>query len=190
MFIFGILSNLLFLAILGAIGYAIVKGISGRRAQGGAESAPGSLRRLFMFGSLYFAVHIAAWGTAGFVDAASTSGTIAEPLAVIIVAVPVAAVLARWAWRTVADPLERGPAFGLYLNLMSFTALLVLMVTGFAVGTWLIADNSLPEFELAAFFVWAGVWVAHWLVWKRFDADVFNLHLFLGSAAGLMLTAI
>ncbi|MCP5114205.1 MAG: hypothetical protein GY953_25530, partial [bacterium] len=100
MFVFGILSNLLFLALLGGIVYAIVKGVSGRREQAGAESAPGSLRRVFLFGSLYAAVHFAAWGIAGFVDAVTTSGNVAEPLAIVIVAVPVTALLGRWAWRS------------------------------------------------------------------------------------------
>ncbi len=121
MFVFGILSNLLFLALLGGIVYAIVKGVSGRREQAGAESAPGSLRRVFLFGSLYAAVHFAAWGIAGFVDAVTTSGNVAEPLAIVIVAVPVAALLGRWAWRSLGDPAERGPTFALYLNFMLHT---------------------------------------------------------------------
>lgn len=188
---FGIIGSLINLVFLGAIVYAIVKAVSGHRDRGGADTAPGSVRRLFLFGSLYVAVHFAGWGLAGlFSELADRSGQIAEPLAMSLVSVPVVVLLARWAWRTVADPAERGLALTAYVNAMSATALIVLLVTSYRVGTWLFTDDGSAPFALAALVVWAAVWVIHWGAWKRYEDEISNLHIFFGSTAGLGMASV
>lgn len=188
---FELISSFIPLVVLGAIVYAIAKAVSGRRERPGADSAPGSVRRLFQFGSLYAAVHLAAWGVAGLVSQlADSSGEIAEPLALTIVSVPVAFLLGRWAVRTVADPTERGMALSAYVNLTLSTALIVMMVTAFRIGTGLFIDAGFSEFALAALVVWSAVWVVHWMAWKRYETEIANLHVFFGAAAGFLTAAV
>ncbi|MGI9647918.1 MAG: DUF5671 domain-containing protein [Acidimicrobiia bacterium] len=188
---FGLISSLIPLAVLGAIVYAIVKSVSGRRDQGGADSAPGSVRRLFLFGSLYVAVHFAAWGLSGLLsELAISDGQIAEPLAMSLVSVPVVVLLGRWAWHTMADRPERGLALTAYVNAMLSTALVVLLVTSYRVATWLFTDAGYAPFALAALAIWAVVWMIHWAAWKHYESEISNLHIFFGSTAGLGMAAI
>lgn len=189
--VFGLISSLIPLVLLGAIVYAIAKAVSRRDEPAGAGSAPGAVRRLFLFATLYGAVHFAAWGTAGLIAQLSDrSGQISEPLAMTLVSVPVAVLLARWTWRLVADPAERGLALSAYLSLTLSTALIVVMSTGFRLGTWLLTDDGLSEFALAALIVWSIVWVIHWMAWKRYETEIANVHLFFGAAAGLVTGAV
>lgn len=188
---FEIISSLIPLIVLGAIGYAIVKAVTGRREQQGAEAAPGSVRRLFVFASLYGVIHFAAWGLAGLIaELSRRDGQIAEPLALTIVSAPVAVLLARWAWGLIQDPAERGFALAAYLNITLSTALVSLMVTGFRVGTWLFTDAGFSAFALGALAVWSGVWAIHWEAWKRYEAEIANTHIYLGAAAGLWTAAV
>jgi hypothetical protein len=189
--VFGLISSFIPLVLLGAIVYAIVKAVSRRDEPAGSEAAPGAVRRLFLFATLYGAVHFAAWGSAGLLAQLSDrSGQVAEPLAITLVSVPVAVLLARWAWRTIADPAERGLALSAYLSLTLSTALIVAMITGFRVGTWLLTDDGLSEFALAALLVWSAVWAIHWLAWKRYESEIGNAHVFFGAAAGLVTAAV
>ncbi len=188
---FELIGSLIPLAVLGAIVYAIVRAVSGHRERSVAEGAPGSVRRLFLFGSLYGALHLASWGVAGLLaKLGDRSGDIAEPLAMSLVSVPVAFLLGRWAWRTMADPAERGLAVTAYVNLTLFTALVVIMATGFSVGAWLIAGDDFSGFALAALGVWSVVWAGHWSAWKRYEADISHLHVLVGAAAGLAMAAV
>jgi len=188
---FGLIGSLVPLAILGAIIYAIVKGVSGHWDRGGSDNAPGSVRRLFLFGFLYVAVHFAAWGLAGlFSELADSSGQIAEPLAMTLVAVPVVVLLARWAGRIMADRAERGLALTAYVNAMLSTALIVLLVTSYEVAAWLVTDAGSAPFALSALVVWAGVWAIHWAVWKKYENEISNLHVYFGATAGLGMAAI
>jgi hypothetical protein len=186
-----LLSSLIPLIVFGAIVYAIVKAVSGRREQRSAEAAPGSVRRLFVFGTLYGVLHLAAWGLAGLITELSRrDGQIAEPLALTIVSLPVAFLLARWAWRLSQDPAERGFALAAYTTITLSTALVSLMVTGFRVGAWLFADAGFSAFALAALVIWSGVWVIHWLAWKGYEAEIANTHVYLGATAGLWTAAV
>jgi hypothetical protein len=182
---FGLISSLIPLAVLGAIVYAIVKGVSGRRDRSGQDTAPGAVRRLFLFGSLYVSVHFAAWGLVGLFSELADSGQVAEPLAMSLVSIPVVVMLARWARRSMADPAERGLALTAYLNAMLSTALIVLLVNSYLVGSWLVTDAGSDLFALFALIVWALVWSMHWVAWKQYEAEVSNLHIFFGSTAGL-----
>jgi hypothetical protein len=188
---FGLIGSLIPLVVFGAVVYFIAKAVSGRQEPAGAEGAPGSVRRVFLFGSLYATTHFAAWGFAGLLShLRDGAGSIAEPLAMTLVSVPVVILLARWAWSTVADPAERRLTLSAYLNLTLSTALVVMMVTGYRVGTWLVTDARFPAFALAALAIWSAVWTIHWLVWKRYEAEIANLHVFFGAGAGLVTAAV
>ena len=60
--VFGALFQLLF---WGAVIFGIVKLVSGRSGERSPDAAPLGVREFFLYGSLYAAVHVAAWGVAG-----------------------------------------------------------------------------------------------------------------------------
>ncbi len=141
-FIFGSLFQLLF---WGAIIYGIVKLIQGRGRP--ATDAPMTVKRLFLFGSLYAALHVAAWGVAGLIgvlgeDSVDRGEQAAAPLAMAVVGVPVLFLLGRGVWRSLADPSERSIAFSLYLNLTLVTALVAVMVSTIAIGDSVVGDAT------------------------------------------------
>ena len=174
------------LVILGAIVYAIVKNVQGRRQEArSADAAPLAVKRVLVFGSLYAALHVAAWGLAGlfglFGDSATPRGErAAEPLAMVIVAVPIVFFLGRWVWRGVAEPAQRDAAFSLYVNLTVLTALVVVMVTAIDVGEWLVSDGSFSATMTGALLVWTPIWAVHWWLWRRYRQEVSSAHLYLG----------
>ena len=174
------------LVILGVIVYAIVKNVQGRRQRAASvDAAPLAVKRLLVFGSLYAALHVAAWGLAGllalFADSDTARGErAAEPLAMTIVAVPIVFFLARWVWRGLADPAQRDGAFGLYVNLTTLTALVVFMTTAIDVGDWLVSSGSYSASSVGALVVWTPIWAVHWWLWRRYHSQVVNGHLYLG----------
>ncbi len=188
--VFGLLASLVQLLILGAIVVFIVKAVSGRRGGRSSDTAPATVKRLLVFGSLYAALHVAAWGVAGLVALVSDgSGDRAErapePLAMTIVAAPVLFLLGRWVWRTLADPAERGAAFNIYLNLTLTTALAVVMINAIMSGDWLVGDGDFSSMSLASLLVWTPIGIGHWWLWRRFRSQVSNLHVYVGAIAGL-----
>jgi hypothetical protein len=191
----GILSSLLQLALLAAIGVAITRAVRARRDPRPADDAPGALRRLFLFGTLYATLHIAAWGVAGLLAAfadepeASSGSRIGEPLAMTVVALPVLYLLGRWVMRTIADPAERTIAWSLYLNVTLLTSVGVAMITGIMTGSWLVGGASFQPVAVAALPIWAAIWAGHWHLWRSYRTEVSAAHIYLASAAGLATAA-
>ena len=183
-------TGLIPLAILGAIVYAIVKNVQERREAPSVDAAPLAIKRLLLFGSLYAAVHVAAWGLAGLIGLLGDSSVgrgerAAEPLAMAVVAVPIAYFLGRWVWRGLSNPSERDAAFSLYVNAMTITAILIVLVAGIQVGDSLVAGGDFSSSTVGALAVWTPIWLGHWLLWRRFHDDVANVHVYLGSIAAL-----
>jgi len=189
--VFGILVSFVQLLVLVGIVVFIVKAVAGRRGeQAATDSAPVTLKRLFLFGSLYASLHAAAWGVAGLVAllAEGVDGRgerAAVPLAMTIVAVPILFFLGRWALRAVSDQQERGVAFAIYMNAALVTAFAVAMVTSIMTGSWLVGERGFPEMALASLLVWTPIWIGHWRLWRRYRRDVANLHVYVGATAGL-----
>lgn len=191
-FLFG---SLVPLAILGAIVFVIVKAVSNRTERRSVESAPLAIKRVLLFGSLYAALHVAAWGLAGLLALLNDTGIArgeraAEPLAMTVVAVPIVFLLGRWVWRGLADASQRDAAFSLYVNTTALTALIVTIVSTINVGDWLVSDGTFSAGTVAALAVWAPIWGFHWWLWKRYEADVPNVHVFAGSLISLVGVAV
>lgn len=175
------------LAIIGAIVYAIVKNAQGRSGKvRDPGEAPLAVKRVLVFGSLYAALHVAAWGTAGLLallsdDVVNRGERAAEPLAMTIVAVPIVFFLARWVWQGIDDRRQRDAAFGLYVNVTTLTALIVVMVTAINFGEWLVAAGDYSASMIGALIVWFPIWAVHWWLGRRYRAEVSNGHVYLGS---------
>ncbi|NNL96566.1 MAG: hypothetical protein HKO63_00010 [Acidimicrobiia bacterium] len=183
--IFGGLIQLLF---WGAVIFGIVKLVQGAGSR--SEDAPMTVKRLFVFGSLYAALHVAAWGVAGLIaalgeDAADRGEQAAAPLAMTVVGLPVLFLLARWVWRSLPEFRDRGAAFSLYLNLSLVTALVVVMVAAVAVADWLVGGASYSGIAVGALTVWAPIWVVHWRLFRTEQTSVSNFHVYVGATAGL-----
>ena len=179
------------LLILGVIVYAIVKNVQDRRQTvRDTDAAPLAVKRVLVFGSLYAAVHVAAWGLAGLLALLSESGAdrgerAAEPLAMSIVAVPIVFFLGRWVWRGLTDPAQRDAAFSLYVSVTTLTALIVVMVTAIDSGDWLISDGDFSASAVSALAVWTPIWAVHWRLGRTYRAEVSNAHVYLGSIGAL-----
>jgi hypothetical protein len=189
---FLIFGGLIQLVFWGAIIFGIVKLVqgAGSRAGGRSEDAPMTVKRLFVFGSLYAALHVAAWGVAGLIAALDADSAVrgeraAAPLAMAVVGLPVLFLLGRWVWRSRTEFRDRGAAFSLYINLALVTALVVVMVNAVAVADWLVGDASYSGIAVGGLLVWAPIWAAHWWLYRTERASVTNFHVYVGAAAGL-----
>ncbi|MBT8217418.1 MAG: hypothetical protein KJO17_11255 [Acidimicrobiia bacterium] len=188
---FFLLGSFVPLVILGAIVFVIVKAVTNRSERRTVESAPLAIKRVLLFGSLYAALHVAAWGVAGLLALINDTGIArgeraAEPLAMAIVAVPIVFLLGRWVWRGLAEASQRDAAFSLYVSATAVTALIVLIVSTISVGDWLFSDGSFSAPSVASLAVWAPIWAVHWWLWKRYEREVSNVHVFAGSAVSLV----
>ncbi len=190
MIILGILASLIPLAVMVGIVVFIVRAVTGRKSEPSPESAPVTVKRLLLFGSLYAALHVAAWGIAGLLallaeDTVGRGERASVPLAMTIVGLPVLFFLGRWILRSLSDPAERGGAFGIYLNATLLTALAVVMVTSVISGQWLVGEDDFSSMALASLLVWTPIWFGHWWLYRTYRADVSNLHVYVGATAGL-----
>ncbi|MEA2058050.1 MAG: DUF5671 domain-containing protein, partial [Actinomycetota bacterium] len=90
------------------------------------------------------------------------------------------------------DPAEqRSLGWAFYLTVALIGSLIATMsLTTAFLGEWL-ADGDLDRSLLIPALIWAGVWAGHWWVaQRRADPDRMQLHLLLGSAAGLVTVVI
>lgn len=194
-----IVGSIIPLAILGLIVWGIVSAVQRRRDEAApGEVTPMSARRLFVYVLLFGAFIVAAIGLSGLLgEALSTASArrstdLAWPLAMTVVGVPVFLGLGRWVRRThERDPVERrtfGWAF--YLNIALITSLAVAITDAFALADGLI-EGVWNGRAAAGLLVWGGAWVGHWIAWRRLEpAFLPQLHLWVGAAVGLWITAI
>ena len=86
------------------------------------------------------------------------------------------------------DPAEqRSLGWAFYLTAALIGSLVTTMsVTTAFLGEWL-ADGDLDRALLISALLWGGVWAGHWWIAQRAaDPDRMQIHLLLGSAAGLV----
>lgn len=183
------------LAVIGGIVYIIVNATRGRAERerasvGGAVS----IRRLFQYALLLAALLVAANGVSGVLgrvisDAAARRGSeLAGPLALTVTGVPVFWLLGRWIWHQLhTDPIERNSAgWSLYLNVVLIGALITAVGLVFSIADGFISGDGYDGTELAPFVVAVGVWVAHWMAWRRIPPTLLpEAHVMAGSAIGL-----
>lgn len=196
----GILSMLLPLAIVAGIIVVIVK-LVGKRDATSTESAGVSVRRFFQYTIMLVMLMLAGIGLAGLIDAAwSTTGratqdtaAVAGSIAFVVVALPVYAGLALFTKRRFdTDPAEqRSLGWAFYLTVALIGSLIATMsLTTAFLGEWL-TDGDLDRALLIPALIWGGVWAGHWWVaQRRADPGRMQVHLLLGSAAGLVAVVI
>ncbi len=187
------------LVILGGIVWAIVAAVQ-RRHEGGQRDIGSafSVRRMFTYIMLFAAMIISAMGLTGLLGelmssaAARADSTMAGPLAMTVVGIPVLAGLARWVRRTHdTDPDEkRSIGWSLYVNAALITSLSVGVGFAFAVADNVI-DGNWRGPAVAGLIVWTAAWLSHWRVWRWAPPELMpRLHIWAGSIIGLWAGAI
>lgn len=196
---FGFVSALIPLAILGAIIYAIVAAAR-RRTRGSDVGRSGdgfSVRRLFVYAMAFVALIVASIGLSGVLGqllstaAARADNELAAPLALTVVGVPVFAGLFRSILRMHERDAEARTTLGwaLYVNASVLTAGAVSIGYAFAVADGVIRD-TFEGANLAGLIVWFAAWALHWWAWSRIRPEILpTAQLWVASAAGLWIGA-
>ena len=192
----GILAMLIQLAVVVGIIVLIVRLIS-KRGAAPSENTGVSIRRFFQYTIMLVMLVLAGIGLTGLIDAAlsgASSATqdtaaVALSIAFVVVGLPVFAGLALFTRRRLdTDPAEqRSLGWAFYLTAALIGSLVTTMsVTTAFLGEWL-ADGDLDRALLISALLWGGVWAGHWWIAQRAaDPDRMQIHLLLGSAAGLV----
>lgn len=188
--IFGLLP----LLILGGIVALVVRAVSNSPDR---EEGPTSLRRFFMYATLYGILVVVALGLSGLVQLIlPESGSVivrgstdaARAIAFVVVGVPVYIGLAMWARRQLEDASERRSwSWSAYLTLALVTAALTAGWSVYETLNWLfgVADFDAPALSRA--IVWSLVWAAHWPIARRYlDLPRGEGHLVAGAAVSLI----
>ncbi|MBC7549803.1 MAG: hypothetical protein H7269_02680, partial [Cellulomonas sp.] len=195
--IVGLISSLLTLVVPVVLVIWAVRRFSGRTGTPSADAH--SVRRFFQYLLLYVLMIVTAVGLAellGLLFAApSLAGgdrtTLARALTFTVFGLPMFALLAAWSRRRLQqDPDEAGSlGWAFYITAGPLTALVVAMVALHSVVSTGLADQRLDAGALSQLVVWAGVWLAHWIVAGRLlAADRRQVQLALGSLIGLATT--
>lgn len=192
---FLILGLLFQLAIVGGIVYAIVSAVRGRSGRGRApRSSAISVRRLFQYALLLVALSIAASGVSGVLSrvisdaAARRDSELAGPLAMLVTGVPVFMLLGRWIWnQLLTDRAERNSVgWSFYINATLVGSLIAAVSLAFAIADRFIAGDGYDGTLVAPFLVAVGVWIGHWVAWRRVPPGILSdLHVMAGAAIGL-----
>jgi hypothetical protein len=193
---FAIIISLIQLAVFIGLIVFVVKLIT-KRGASSAEGSGVSIRRFFQYLIMLVMLTVAAFGVIGLIDAVASAGTqatrdtaaIARSVAFVVVGLPVYAGLVLYTRRRfAADPVEaRGSAWAFYLTVALIGSLIATMSFVMAFAGDLLGDGDVDRTVLISSLVWGGVWASHWWVAGRTaDSDRMQVHLVLGSAAGLL----
>jgi hypothetical protein len=183
------------LLILGGIIALIVRFVGNRGD--GPEAGGDAVRRFFQYALLLGLVSIVATGAANLLASALPaetllrSGSNAQPVAFLIIGVPVLYALVRWVNRSLESEDERRSlGWALYISFTAFTALVTTIVGLFGVGEAILGIDDFDPAGLARALVWGLVWAIHWKLSARQDpGNLLWLHLVAGSATGLVIVA-
>lgn len=195
---FGYLSGLIPLLVLGGIVWVIVRAVRGRDRETVRSGDEGSVRRLFVYVMLFVALITSTIGLSGLLGRVFTAADVrsdaglAATLALTIVGIPVFVTLARWVWiRLAADEHERAAlGWTLYLNAALLVSLIVVVGSASTFLADLIHDRGYDGELLATVIVYGAVWAAHWYAWvAAAPTRGTHLHLLGGSAIGLGMVA-
>jgi hypothetical protein len=197
--LFGIGMTLVQLAVMVGIVVVIVRAISKRGSS--TEGSGVAVRRFFQYLIMLVMLTLVGIGVAGLLEAAATATTaatqdtaaVASSIAFVLVGLPVLGGLAVFTKRRLnSDPNEqRSFGWSLYLTVALIGSLITTMsLTTAFIGELLdarLVDRSL----LIPALVWGAVWAGHWWIARRWSVpDRMQLHLLIGSGAGLIAAAI
>ena len=181
--------------LVGAVGFIVA---AARRLQGQGLSGP-MVRRGFQYFVLYILVITVANGGIDLLARAFGADTydgdeflLAQSLTAIVIALPIAALLGWWIYRTHRrEPAERASLlYQAYLTAAALTAATMTATKIHQILTTAIGSQDLNPDGLAGVLVWAGVWAVHWWIMQRTQrASETVTHVLLGSAIGLVLAA-
>lgn len=162
-----------------------------------SEGAGVFIRRFVQYMIMLGTLVLAAIGLAGLIDAAAAaavqvtqdSAAVARAIAFVVVGMPVYVGLASYTARRLRDdPRERQSlGWASYLTIVLLGSLVAAMslVTAFLAG--LLDEREIDRTLLINAAIWGAVWAGHWWVAQRQgDRQRMQIHLLLGSAAGLV----
>ena len=193
--IFGFLIPLLFLGIV----VLVARKLFVRDDQGAPSTF--SIRRLFQYVLLFGLLAVTASGVSGLIGRlfdigrviAESRTDLARDITFSVIGAPLYYSVARWTRRTLAeDPTERHSfSWNAYLAVISLTALITAMTSGYSILTWALGNETFQGQQLSRFMVWSLIWVFHWqMVQSSSREDESRPHLLLGSLIGLGVTAV
>ena len=197
---FEILISVIQLAVLVGLVVFVVRLVT-RRGASSAEGSGIAIRRFFQYTIMLVMGTIAVFGVIGLIDAAALAGTqatrdtsaIARSIAFVVVGVPVFAGLALYTRRRfIADPADaEATGWVFYLTVALIGSLIAAMSYTIAFIGGLIDGGGADRVLLISCPVWTMVWIAHWWTAQRsVDPNRMQMHLLVGSAAGLVVFAI
>ena len=191
-----ILGGAVNLAIVVGVIVLIVRRVS-KRERATSEGAGLLLRRFFQYLIMLGMLVLAGIGLGGLIDAASAAAAqasqdtaaVARSIAFVVVGIPVYVVLAiHTARRLRDDPREQqslGWAFYLTIALLGSLIAAMSLLTAFL--SELLDEREIDRTLLINAVIWAPVWAGHWWVAQRKGvAQRMQIHLLVGSAAGLV----
>ena len=177
--VFGIISSLLWLAIIGGVIAGIVVLVR-RRGEPGEDPGIGTVRRLYTYGLSFAGLVAAAIGVTLLLSAllntlfgpkviSPETTTLALGLALTIVGTPIWLLFWSMAQRSVRRLAVETRAISRkdYLYLVLAVSALVTAVSATLFLQWLFSLDNFSGTPLALTLVWGGVWAYHWLVESR-----------------------
>lgn len=192
MIVLGIVLSLLSFALPIVIAVLVVRAVTRRRS--GQVGDGQAVRRFFQYVLLYGLLVIAVTGVTDLVGQlmepptiVDGRGSLARPIAFVVVGVPVFGALGAWTRRRLrADDAERESlGWVAYLTVTALTAVVVGAVAVYSVVSAALVDADLDAPALVRLVVWGGVWAAHWLLGERtLDVTRRLPHLLAGSLIG------
>ena len=193
---FAILGSVIQLAIIVGIVVLIVRRVTGRE-RATSENTGLLIRRFFQYTVMLSMLVLGGIGLAGLIDAAAAaaaqvaqdSTAVARSIAFVVVALPVYVGLAIYTARRFRDDPREQQSLGwaFYLTIALFGSLIAAMslLTAFLIE--LLDEREIDRTLLINAVIWMAVWAGHWWVAQRKSiAQRMQIHLLLGSAAGLV----
>ena len=188
--IFGQLVPLFFLVIL----IVVARKLFVRDGHGAPSTF--SIRRLFQYALLFGLLSVSASGIAGLIGRLFDSGQViaesrtdlARDITFVLVGAPLYLLVGRWTKRTLAeDPLERrSVAWNAYLTIVSLTALITSMTSGYGILLWALGNERFQGQQLSRFLIWGLIWIVHWqLIQATSREEESRAHYIIGSLIGL-----
>ena len=188
--IFGLLVPLFFLVIL----IVVARKLFVRDGHGAPSTF--SIRRLFQYALLFGLLSVSASGIAGLIGRLFDSGQViaesrtdlARDITFVLVGAPLYLLVGRWTKRTLAeDPLERrSVAWNAYLTIVSLTALITSMTSGYGILLWALGNERFQGQQLSRFLIWGLIWIVHWqLIQATSREEESRAHYIIGSLIGL-----
>lgn len=190
-----IITVLVIALLIGTVGFIVT---AARRLQGQPVSGQ-MFRRGFQYVLLYVLILIVANGAGDLISRLLGAGPegdhdflLAQSLTAIVIALPIAALLSWWIYRTHRrDPSERDALlYQAYLTTAALTGAAMTAANLQQTLTAAIGSQTLNADAVAGVAIWAAVWVVHWWIIARTLAVPHTVaHVLLGSAIGLVLAA-